>query len=136
MNGSKRAAYSCVIIDDDKAMVHILEHYVSLTEKLALKCSFTDPLDATAAFWKFEKVDFLLIDIEMGVSGIDIARMLREKVAYVIFITAHRNYAMDAFAEGDRFLVKPLNFDQFLETINSIIARDRSKNLLGKKKHS
>ncbi|PWS33853.1 LytR/AlgR family response regulator transcription factor [Pedobacter paludis] len=133
MNSSTRAPYSCVILDDDKAMVHILEHYVSLTDKLELKGSFTDPLDATAAFWNFEKIDFLFVDIEMDISGIDVARMLRDKIAYVIFVTGHITYALDAFAEGDRFLVKPVSFEKFLETINSIISRDRNKKLLGKR---
>ncbi|MBC6110877.1 LytR/AlgR family response regulator transcription factor [Pedobacter fastidiosus] len=132
MKSSRRAPYSCVIIDDDSMVVSILTHYVSLIDKIELKGSYTDPIDATAAFLNFKKIDFLFIDIEMGISGIDVARMLRDKVAYVIFITGHSAYALDAFSEGDRFLVKPVNFEKFMETVNSIISRDRSKNLLGK----
>lgn len=133
MKGSKRAPYTCVILDDDQAMVTIMEHYVSLTHKLILKGSFIDPLCATSAFLQFEKIDFLFVDIEMATSGIDIARMLRDKVAYIIFVTGHSTYALDAFSEGDRFLVKPVSFEKFMETINSIISRDLSKKLLGKR---
>lgn len=130
MNSSTSQPYSCVIIDDNPLSVQILEQYVSRTDSLKLIASFTDPIDAMAAFWNYGKIDFLLLDIQMDVSGIDVARMLRNNVKFVIFVTAHSSHAIHAVNDGDSFLLKPIGYPKFLDTIDNLIARDKKKELL------
>ena len=130
MNSLTSQPYSCVIIDDNPLSVQILEQYVSRTDSLKLKGSFTDPIDAMAAFWNYGKVDFLFLDIEMDVSGIDVARMLRNNVKFLIFVTAHSSHAVDAVNDGDSFLLKPIGYPKFLDTVDHLIARDKKKELL------
>jgi len=115
--------YSCVILDDNPLSVSILEKIVSDIDKLKLTGSFTDPVMATAAFHEFEMVDFLFIDIGMEVSGLDIARMLKNKVNHIVFVTAHEKFALKAFETGDAYLIKPVDFETVLKTVNQLIAK-------------
>lgn len=125
MNFPIPQSYSCVIIDDSQMSVKILEHFVSKITNLQLKGSFTDTIDAMAAFWTYGKIDFLFLDIQMDISGIDVARMLRNSVKFVVFVSAYGNKAIDAFANGDRFLLKPLDFGKFEDTVNQLISSER-----------
>lgn len=131
MNFPLSQSYSCVIIDDSQMSVKILEHFVSKLDKLQLKGSFTDTIDAMAAFWTYGKIDFLFLDIQMEISGIDVARMLRNSVKFVVFVSAHGNKAIDAFDKGDCFLIKPLDFREFEDTVNQLILTEhKSKEML------
>lgn len=127
MKPSIRKSYSCVILDDNPLSVSILEEIVSDIDKLELKGSFTDPVMATAAFHEFEMVDFLFIDIGMEVSGLDIARMLKNKVRYIIFVTAHEQFAVKAFETGSAYLVKPVDFETVLKTVNQLISKNNTE---------
>jgi two-component system LytT family response regulator len=72
-----------------------------------------------------QKIDFLFLDIGMEVSGIDVAKVLRDHVKYLIFITSYEKYALDAFrVYGDQFIVKPITFEKINSTIKDMIRRD------------
>jgi len=128
MKPSEKPGYSCVILDDDPLSVYLLESYITNIEKLNLRGSFTDPVDAMAAFHEFEQIDFLFLDIGMEISGLDLARMLKKKVKYIIFVTGHEEFAVKAFENGDAYLVKPIDFDLVLKTINSLISKNLQRN--------
>ena len=51
-------SYSCVIIDDSQMSIKTLEKFVTKKDKLQLKGSFTDAIDAMAAFCTYGKNDF------------------------------------------------------------------------------
>lgn len=125
MNFPLSQSYSCVIIDDSQMSIKTLEHFVSKIDKLQLKGSFTDAIDAMAAFWTYGKIDFLFLDIQTEISGIDIARMLRNSVKFVVFVSADDNKAIDTFDKGNYFLFKPLDFRKFEDTVNQLILTER-----------
>ncbi|RQO78042.1 hypothetical protein DBR40_08805 [Pedobacter sp. KBW01] len=125
MNPSAPQPHSCVIVDDNPLSIKILEQYVSKNPKLKLKGSFTDPIAAMAAFWQYGKIDFLLLDIQMEISGIDVARMLRNRVKFIVFVTAHSRHAIHAVSDGDSFLLKPICYPTFSATIEQLIGRTR-----------
>lgn len=125
MNFPLSQSYSCVIIDDSQMSIKTLEHFVSKIDKLQLKGSFTDAIDAMAAFWTYGKIDFLFLDIQTEISGIDIARMLRNSVKFVVFVSADNNKAIDTFDKGNYFLFKPLDFRKFEDTVNQLILTER-----------
>src|SRR5207248_11538066 len=56
--------------------------------------------------------DVLFLDVEMpGLTGIEAARLVRERpeAPAVVFVTAHEQYAVDAFAvEATDYLLKPV----------------------------
>jgi len=127
MKASTKKSYSCVILDDNPLSVSILEEIVSDIDVLELTGSFTDPIMATAAFHEFDAIDFLFLDIGMEVSGLDIARMLKNKVVHIIFVTAHEQFALKAFETGDAYLVKPVDFETVFKTVNKLISKNNTE---------
>ncbi|WP_316831656.1 LytR/AlgR family response regulator transcription factor [Pedobacter aquatilis] len=119
---------SCIIVDDDPTTIVVFENYIAHIPKLRLESSFTDPLKAIDHIKKLKQIEFLFLDIKMKVSGIDIAKKLRGHVRYLIFITAYKEYALDAFKVGcDQYLVKPVSFEKFLSTVNELIKKNRKQ---------
>lgn len=115
--------YSCVILDDEAIFIKIMERYISNVESLELKGSFTSPVDAMAAFKHYQQIDFLFLDIEMDVSGFDIARMLRNRVKFIVYISSHSTYAISDLVNGDKLLFKPLDFRTFHDAVNQLISK-------------
>ncbi len=71
------------------------------------------------------KIDVLLLDINLnsGMSGLDIANEVRKKNKniYIIFLTAHLEYAMVAYKyKTFDFLAKPVTFPRLEETISRL----------------
>src|SRR4051812_1418047 len=58
-----------------------------------------------------DTVDVLLLDIRMpGLSGLEAAQLLPEPRPYIIFCTAHREHALEAFDTGAvDYLLKPVD---------------------------
>src|SRR5271154_780847 len=64
--------------------------------------------------------DLLFVDVEMpGMSGIDLLRALpRETARCLVFLTAHEEYALDAFnVEALDYLLKPIDDARFAACI-------------------
>lgn len=125
MNLSVPQLYSCVVIDDSRISKPLFEHFISKIDKLNLRGSFTDLVDAMGAFWSYGKVDFLFLDIQMDISGIDVARMLKNSFKFVVILGEPGHEAIDIFANRCKFLPKPLDFSKFLDTINQLISTER-----------
>ncbi|WP_025144331.1 LytR/AlgR family response regulator transcription factor [Pedobacter jeongneungensis] len=126
--------WSCAVVDDDATMVAILESYISQIPKLELVGSYTDPKEALNRLGHGQEVDFLFLDIKMEISGLDIARMLRNKINHIIFITAYKQFALEAFqVHCDHYLVKPVDFSKFLTAINDVVKRKRRQEILTEK---
>jgi two-component system LytT family response regulator len=65
------------------------------------------------------KPDLVFLDIEMpGGSGIELLQSLGETAPYVIFVTAHPEFALPAFeAEAADYLLKPVQRERFLSSV-------------------
>ncbi len=111
---------SCIAIDDDPNSLEGLEAYIRKQPNLELLNSFTDPLTALKEISK--PVDIIFMDIEMpGISGIELATLLRKKTRFLIFTTAHQQYAIDAFGvEADDYLLKPYSDARFNKAIHNL----------------
>lgn len=122
---SNQRPHTCIIVDDDHTFVEIISNYISQIPKLVLAGSFSDPNVALEKIAKIEHVDFLFLDIRMELSGIDLARALRDRAKYIIFITSYHEYALEAFqANCDHYLIKPVMFPKFLSAVNDLIKRN------------
>jgi two-component system LytT family response regulator len=116
------SSYSCVIMDDDLISIDILKHYINRTGQLSLEASFTDPVEGMAAFRNgHEKIDFLFLDIEMEVSGFDVARMLRNRSRFIIFTSSNSAYMINSLSNGDSLLIKPFTFITLQEAVKHLI---------------
>jgi two-component system LytT family response regulator len=75
--------------------------------------------------------DILFIDVEMPEeTGIHFADRMSERGPVVVFITAHRQYATDAFAVGAiDYLLKPFSDGRFREALERAKRRVREKRL-------
>jgi DNA-binding LytR/AlgR family response regulator len=79
------------------------------------------------------KIDLLLLDIEMPkLSGINLVRALGENKPLVIFITANRDYAVDAFdLNVVDFIIKPVTAERFLKAVFKAKEIFKKQNLFG-----
>lgn len=75
-----------------------------------------------------QEIDLLICDIEMpDVSGIGLAKSLPNG-PLIIFVTSHQHYAFDCYEVSPvDFLLKPLNFERFLQSIEKARQRILSK---------
>ncbi|TBO39785.1 LytR/AlgR family response regulator transcription factor [Pedobacter kyonggii] len=113
--------YNCVIIDDDINSIQLLKEYVFALPELSVHATFSNPAAAIKEIKDRNKVDFLFLDIDMDISGLDIARMLREHVCFIVFVTGHPEHALEAFSvNADRYLVKPVSLQKFVMTVNEL----------------
>lgn len=108
----------CIVLDDEPIGREITENFVKEIDFLELVNSFEDPLKALM-FLESNKVDLIFSDIQMPkISGLDLVKTL-ENPPVIIFITAHRDFALDGFETGATdYLVKPVRFDRFLKAVN------------------
>ncbi|WP_316825052.1 LytR/AlgR family response regulator transcription factor [Pedobacter miscanthi] len=120
------AQLKCVIIDDDQLSIDILSNFIARKEELTTLATYTDPIEGILAVKEIKDLDFLFLDIGMEVSGLDVAKVLRDHVRYLIFVTGHEKYALDAFAVYcDKFIVKPITYDKMNAAITDIIWKEK-----------
>ena len=86
--------------------------------------ALTMPEAEATAFARANKVQITFLDIEMGrISGLDVCRELLEinPRMNVIFLTAYREYALDAWETGAcGFLVKPLSVEAIRQRLSML----------------
>lgn len=119
------ALLKCVIIDDDQISIDILNNFIISTGELTTIATYTDPIDGILAIREIDDIDFLFLDIGMEVSGLDVAKVIREHVRYLIFVTGHEKYALDAFGVYcDKFIVKPITYEKINSAVTDILKKE------------
>ncbi len=119
----------CIIIDDDQLSIDILSNFIARTGVLTVVATYTDPIEAILAVRAIGEIDFLFLDIGMEVSGIDVAKVLRDHVRYLIFVTSYEKYALDAFnVYCDKFIVKPITYHKIESAIKDILRKEHRDN--------
>jgi DNA-binding LytR/AlgR family response regulator len=100
----------------------LVKYAVSEHPHLSLFKTYTDPLKALADISGRGDIDLLFLDIDMpGINGISLAEQIRDRFTFLIFITAHADYALKGYSvNADNFLVKPINPLDFLTAINNL----------------
>jgi two-component system LytT family response regulator len=123
------AKLKCIIIDDETHAVSEIEDLANFSQVLNVVGTFKEPVLAMAFLQHHGKVDIVFSDINMpNINGIDAAVLIRKYCNYLIFITAHRDYALDAFkVNADGYLLKPVNSISFLSKIDDILERSKDE---------
>ena len=108
----------CIIVDDNKMARMALKQLVSQVPNLELVAECNDATEALASM-NNSQIDLLLLDIEMpDMSGLDLTRNLGNNRPLIIFTTAKKDYAVEAFELNVvDYLVKPLAFPRFRQAI-------------------
>ena len=117
----------CLLLDDELPGLSYLKLLCEQIPELELVRAFNDP----EVFLKeFPELDFdlCILDIEMpGISGIQLAAILKDKP--VIFTTAYKDYATDAFdLNAIDYVVKPVKFERLKQAVNKAIQRINPEN--------
>lgn len=115
--------YSCVIIDDEPMALRVIEDHLGAFDQLEYLQGFTKAFDALELLNR-QAIDLLFLDINMpGISGVELLRSL-DRPPLVIFTTAYRNFAVDAFElDALDYLVKPIAFERFVKAVNRFLSR-------------
>ncbi len=116
---------NCILIDDEPHAVEELSEIIGLTSGIKVLEKFYDVKSALGFLKEYGRVDVIFSDINMpGINGIDAAMLLNSHCDFLIFITAHKEYALDAFAvHADGYLVKPVSYKIFAERINVLLEK-------------
>lgn len=113
----------CLVVDDEPLAREAIKVYIEKMPELEFVDECENALQAMASLRK-KHVDLIFLDIEMPeIDGISFLQMLKN-IPGVIFTTAYRNYAVEAFnfAAID-YLLKPISFDRFVSAINKYFER-------------
>lgn len=120
------------ILDDEKNSIEQMEACINeYAEKMGVVMQVRKFSDAEEFLLEYdrseEKPYLVIIRVEMKkISGIEVARLLREKGSTVrlIFIDISDKYAMDAFdVHADGYLKKPITYQNFANTMGRFRAR-------------
>ena len=113
---------NCIIVDDESNALDVLESYIAKVEFLRLIGRCADAGQA-ADVMQDNHVDVIFLDIDIPeLSGIDFLKTLDPKPK-VIFTTAHREHAIDAFElNAVDYLLKPFSQERFSSAVQRLIA--------------
>jgi two-component system LytT family response regulator len=111
---------NCIIIDDDEIDRLTVISYAKRFSNLNILGSYELAEDALAIIER-EKVDILFLDIDMpGLNGLELRKKILD-VPICVYITAHPEHAVESFElETLDFIVKPIKFDRFAQTMSRI----------------
>jgi len=114
---------NCLIVDDEPIARDIIKTYCGHLPYLHIVATSGNALKAKAILHQ-QKVDILFLDINMPVmDGVTFLKTLRNP-PQVIFTTAYKEYALDAFdlAACD-YLLKPFSLERFIVAVDKAIER-------------
>ena len=113
--------YRCVIIDDEPIAIRVIKNHLSAFTNFEIVAECSNALEAMPILAK-ENIDLLFCDIQMPqITGVDFVRSLAHPPK-VIFTTAYRDYAVDAFELNVvDYLLKPISFERFTKAINHFL---------------
>jgi DNA-binding LytR/AlgR family response regulator len=107
-------------VDDEPPAVKILKNYAKALEYLEIIGDCKNACQATD-FLNNEQVDIMFLDISMPkLLGTEFLKTIKYPPR-VIFTTAHKEYAIDAFElDAIDYLLKPVSFERFVKAVNKI----------------
>ena len=112
--------WRCLIIDDEPVAIRIIERYLDDMNQYEVSATFTRSITAMQWLRKHQnEVDLIFLDIKMPeLNGLDFFKTLKHPPE-IILITAHRNYAVEAFElQALDYLMKPIPYPRFLQALD------------------
>jgi len=113
-----------IIADDEENALEILSSLLLDTNKVNILKQITDPhkIESSIACLK---PDAVFLDIQMpNYNGVDLLKNLRtyRPALPVVYVSAHKKFALEAAKlNAFNYLLKPVNREELLSTINQII---------------
>ena len=115
-NGTGRVR--ALIVDDEELGRRMLRSLLDPDEEVQVVGEAASASEARRKISE-QKPDLVFMDIEMpGGNGLEVLQDLGEFVPYVIFVTAHPEFALPAFeVQASDYLVKPVQRQRFLGSV-------------------
>jgi two-component system response regulator LytT len=113
-----------LVVDDEAPARAELRHLLGAHADVEV---VGEAVSAAAAVELAPQSDVIFLDVEMrGASGLDAARFVRDRAdaPAIVFVTAHAEYAVDAFAvEAFDYLLKPIDPERLARVVERLRAR-------------
>jgi len=115
----------CIAVDDEPLALRVIESHTEKLHDVELVAKCSNAIEAFEVL-KNKTIDLIFLDIQMPeLTGIEFLKSLSNP-PLVIFTTAYRNYAIEAFdLDVLDYLLKPVSFDRFLKAINKYYTRQK-----------
>ncbi|WP_159521121.1 LytR/AlgR family response regulator transcription factor [Sunxiuqinia indica] len=115
--------YNCLVVDDEPIAIRVIKNHLSEFKNLKLAGECNNAIEAME-FLSKQRVDLIFLDIQMPqITGIEFLKNLNP-APKVIFTTAYRNYAIEAFElDVIDYLLKPISLVRFSKAINRFYQR-------------
>lgn len=115
----------CLLLDDEPIAIRIIERHLESFPEMEIVGRFNSAPSAMS-FLRNKEVDLIFSDIEMPqMNGLQFLKSL-SKAPALIFTTAYRNYAVEAFdLDVVDYLMKPISLERMARSINRY--HDRQK---------
>jgi two-component system LytT family response regulator len=129
-NGTSRVR--ALIVDDEELGRRMLRSLLEPDQDVQVIGEAASALEARRQISE-QQPDLVFMDIEMpGGNGIDLLHEIAEPFPYVIFVTAHPEFALPAFeAQAADYLVKPVQRQRFLGSVIRAKARIAERRVAG-----
>lgn len=113
--------YRYLVVDDEALARKLVMSNASKIELLEFVDECSRAVDALSIMRR-TNIDLIFLDIQMPeISGLNFVKGLRKTPA-IIFTTAHRDYAVEAFELNViDYLLKPISFERFLKAIDKFL---------------
>ncbi len=111
---------NCLIVDDEPLAIKVLEAHIANIPSLTVGAACGNAF-AAMDILRQGKTDLMFLDIHMPkLMGHEFLRTLRTPPK-VIFTTAYREYALDAFdLDAVDYLLKPVTLERLVKAVNKI----------------
>lgn len=108
-----------IAVDDEPLALVVIEKFSQHLPEWKLLATFTD-VTLAIDFVKSNAIDLVLTDINMpDINGLQFVRELKDEKPQVIFITAHKEHALDGFdLDVTDYLMKPISLERFQKAMN------------------
>ena len=120
------AKLKCILLDDEIPGLTYLRMLCEQIPEVEVIKAFNDPQKFLSESRTLD-FDLCILDIEMpGMSGLQVAALLKQK--FVIFTTAYKEHAADAFdLDAIDYVRKPVQKDRLEQAIKKALERHSSK---------
>lgn len=121
----------CLLLDDELPGLSYLKLLCEQMTELEVVMAFNDPEVLLKEFPALE-FDLCILDIEMpGISGLQLAALLKGKP--VIFTTAYKDYATDAFdLDAIDYVIKPIKPERLQQAVTKAVQKINPENKTAK----
>ena len=129
-NGTNRVR--ALIVDDEEPGRRMLRSLLSADEDVQIVGEAASATEARRQITE-QQPDLIFMDVEMpGGSGIELLREMGEPHPYVIFVTAHPEFALPAFeVQAADYLVKPVLPQRFIGSVTRAKERIAERRVAG-----